>query len=397
MTTVLKRMELPSKAGFREIFEKLNSRWAKGKPVARITNELRMYSCLQIFDGLVFEDMPSPSEMIQSKTHPVALRHQSAYSERGAADNEILHAVFSYMTNTALLQSDTPNYFRLSEGLMSALMSTELRGVYPEDIATPFPGFFLEIPKGYFYWHHPSTGHHPVELIGIAEIHKGREVLRAPFDAGGNPKEGWAVGYRLMVVIYGGPNENSTHPADDGCGFFSIPLHTPNQTISEMWEEDESLGEDSWADKQRGKIGTRDVDGKALRCAIRHLCLNFLLYIASCPEDIRHVNAEAVAKIHKARKTKGKNYGKKRLGALESDRTFLVGSTVYVDKDQADYGREGGASNEPRHVQFRSVVRGHWKRQPYGPMRSKRKLIWVKPHSRGGDAEKVFGHNYVVR
>ena len=395
---VLKRLDIPDTAGFKGLLDKLISRWSKGKSVVRITNEIRVLSCLQIFDGCVFEDMPSPSELVLSNTNPIALQHQAAYANRASADNGILNAVFSYTVNSALLQSDTPNYFQLSDGLLSALMSTELREVYPDDISLPFPGFYLEIPKGYFWWHHPATGYHPVELIGIAEVHKSRAVSCEL--AGLSEDTEWALGYRLLVVVYGGPNENSKLPADDGCGFFSIPMHTSDQAIESMWEEQEILGEreGGWARAQKGKIGDREVDGRALRAAVRHLCLNFLLYIGSCPEDVRHIHTDAIAKIHKARKTKGRNYGKKRLGVLESERTYLVGTDVYLNKDAADYGRNGGASHgTPRQVQFRSVVRGHWRRQPHGPKSSKRKLIWVKPHSRGGDAEKVFGHNYTIR
>lgn len=395
MATTLKRFKVPDKAEFQKLTDRLRERWVKGKPIVRELNEIRIYSCLSVFNGCVFEDMPTGSCLLQDKVNPISRKFQAVYSAQ-SEPNAILNATFAFLTNEVLLQSDTPNYFRVSSGLMAALMSTELRGVFPEDIQMPFPGFYLEIPKGFFCWKDPSTGYHPIELIGLADMHKGVETKREKCSFDGGPiKEGWALGYRLLMVLHGSANENSKHPADDGCGFFSIPLHTPGTDIDAMADEDEELGSSAvWADLQCGKIGDHKVDGRQLRRALRHFVLNFLLYLVACPEDVRHKNEDAIAKLKEARKSKGKNFGKGRLHKLESDRTYIVGSAVHVDRDQAEYGRSGGVYAA---VKFRSVVRGHWRRQPYGPKRAKRKMIWIKPHSRGGDAEKVFGHNYVVR
>jgi hypothetical protein len=43
-------------------------------------------------------------------------------------------------------------------------------------------------------------------------------------------------------------------------------------------------------------------------------------------------------------------------------------------------------ASEARGGPRRHWVRGHWTRQPYGPHGSLRKLLWIRPFLRGGDA-----------
>jgi hypothetical protein len=50
-----------------------------------------------------------------------------------------------------------------------------------------------------------------------------------------------------------------------------------------------------------------------------------------------------------------------------------------------------------RKIDKRFIVRGHWKRQPYGPEESLRKLIFIKPYFKGPDMAELINKPYEVK
>lgn len=412
---VVRKIEFPSPEGARKMLERANERWRKGKSVARDMSDVRALSCLITFDGEVYDDLPSAMELVYGsdarskmfqarmmRPHQMLMIQDQAargvpITERMIDGQAYMHAEYTWLYNAAFQVSDTPNYFRLSEALCASFLATELRGVTPADLQIPMPGFLVELPRGFLRWHNKDTGYHDVELIGVAERDKGVPSqiggLKLP---DGSVDNGWVAGYRLVVCIFGSPNENSNSVDDDGCGFYTIPLDLEDTPLEDLFARDESLKSYArLADEQRGMVGDAKVNGKTIRATIRHLLVNLLLYLSSTDPDVQHINARAIESIKKQRETKGKHFGKKRLAQLEQDHTFLVGSRVSVDPLVREYARQGGSA--ARVQQFRSLVRGHWKSQPYGSNRSLRKRIRIAPYARGGSIEKVLGHEYVVR
>ena len=77
---------------------------------------------------------------------------------------------------------------------------------------------------------------------------------------------------------------------------------------------------------------------------------------------------------------------------------YVIGSTTPLWKRST----EGAASTandtselEPKEgwtLSVRTVVRGHWRRQPVGPGHADRKLMWIKPHWRGPADAPVSAH-----
>ena len=47
-------------------------------------------------------------------------------------------------------------------------------------------------------------------------------------------------------------------------------------------------------------------------------------------------------------------------------------------------------------VHHRFVVRGHWRNQAVGPLRSRRERIWIKPHFKGPEDAQVIHRTYAV-
>jgi hypothetical protein len=383
---VVRRVRVPSRDELIRLVKRIEKRWQKGRGYScREMNDLRVANWICGFSGEVYDDLPSTQELVDNRSADprCAIFRKVASSEDNLA-SRILSASLFAVTNSSLLCTDTPNYFVLSDSLAAMLQATELRGVYPDDIHLPMPGFFIQIPTGCFDWYNDITGYHPVEIIGVAEQNKGS----CPHD-----QRMLSQGHRLLVSIFGSPNAASTSPLDDGCGSFTIPLHTANRDISEMAAEDEI---ESSLEFQGGRIHGHEVSGKEIREAIRNFTLNLILYISAYRDcDVVHAHEEKVQSILRQRKTKGKNFAKRRLHELQEDRTFLVGTKVVFGREAP--GMPSGTGQERSAQTFRSLVRGHWRRQAHGPERALRKMIWIQPHSRGGDAGAVFGHDYVIR
>lgn len=74
-------------------------------------------------------------------------------------------------------------------------------------------------------------------------------------------------------------------------------------------------------------------------------------------------------------------------------RTYVIGSPIDLDVREAvaEYIAKGGTSPK-----VQSLVRGHYKRQPYGPGRAARKVVWVQPYWRGPEDAPIVARPYRV-
>lgn len=143
-----------------------------------------------------------------------------------------------------------------------------------------------------------------------------------------------------------------------------------------------------------GKVGDSEATFVNLRKAVLRYVMNVLLYMASPQASVTHVHADALAK-YKANPPKRK-VDIERQRELERERTFVVGTSVSVDPILRDAVLSGDTS---RPITYRTLVRGHWRRQAHGFAWSQHRLIWIAPHVRGKDIADVVtaGHTYKVR
>lgn len=398
---VVRRISVAAQRRFATKIDSILRRYRKNRSVYRQMNNIRLQIFFALYGGEVYDDFPEAAALagaLQSRDERCELFQLFISTRSNNESTVLLHAQFACMANASLLASDTPNYFRVCEPLMALLQATELRGVLPEDVRMPFPGLFIEIPKGWFCWRDDTTGYHPVEMIGLYLQGAGSAPKITTAEGKNGESVEWLIGRRLLVVVYGSANDQSCGPDDDGCGFFSIPLHTQGVPIETLFTTEQDCADKVLEqDPQGGMVGTARVSGREIRNAMRIFVLNFLLYLSTSDPDLKHIHADKIESLVKQRKHKGKNFAKNRIRDLESDRTMIVGSRVYVRKDQLDYGLSGGAYGDRRSQSFRSLVRGHWRSQAHGPKHTLRKVIWIRPHTRGGEADQVLGHEYVLK
>ncbi len=127
-----------------------------------------------------------------------------------------------------------------------------------------------------------------------------------------------------------------------------------------------------------------------------HLVVNALCYITAYPDDIRAAWPEGTPNSLKQQFNNGtakeKIKASSRLASLGYSPVHICGKhfNATTEKDHSS-----GDESEARATHLR---RGHWRRQPIGPGRLERKMIWIKPHLVGfhNDGDDLLGHIYSV-
>lgn len=369
--------------------------WRKGHDVGRLMATIRSWGCLGAFDGKVFTDLSWMSDFFDPES-PLyePFRETCATTNLMPGTNEELNAALAFAVMQTLQDSDTPSFFRLSEGLTWKLLSTELKGVYPDDIRLPMQGFYVEVPKGVMYLLNNLTGWHPLQSLCIVE---GNPVKNPRVSVNVDLEYGY--GRRLLILAHCAANENSSDPGDDNVMYFSLPLFDSERSIEDMMKQDFQVVQERGGDWRDEKVGGTFMGHKKtnleLRNLLRQFVINVLLYMNSPNADIQHVHQDRIRALQRQKKGRKKNA--KQIQKLKSEKVWLVGTKVQFDpriRQLAEGGKKGGGQK----LRYKSLVRGHWRRQAYGPKWSLRKLRWIEPHVRGGDLPgQVLGHEYEVK
>lgn len=295
--------------------------------------------------------------------------------------------------------SATSNWFRLSEALAYKLAATDLKGAVCGDLKLPMDAFYIEVPPKMFYIEDQTkrrTGWHEVRTLTVTKgaiTEKTLDVARAQGDP---TAELTALGPRLLVECYAEPNENSRDPFDDSWFFLSYRLMEDNVLVEEVLNDMKQRARPG-EHFARMKIGEHILPDDAPRLFLMMFILNFCIYLGSDRASVKHQHEEEIKKLLAGKKRKNlRGSVRSKLERLENDRVFLVGTDVVIDNDVKQYVRLGGDGYYK--LTYRTMVRGHWRDQAWGPKHSLRRQKWIEPHVRGKDLPTpVVGHNYEVK
>lgn len=122
--------------------------------------------------------------------------------------------------------------------------------------------------------------------------------------------------------------------------------------------------------------------GDSLKRALR-VTVNTVLYINSL-QAREEINLDVKPSKPKGTKTPYKRWSLGRKIKLAPDLKRMI-------RDEASLGAGTGT---PLRAQV--SVRGHWRNQPFGPKRSKRKLVWIEPYTKGPDTSKRFEKDFFL-
>jgi len=129
------------------------------------------------------------------------------------------------------------------------------------------------------------------------------------------------------------------------------------------------------------------------------LAIKALLYLNSSDPDIKPGGAERKdieAKLKKAKEPQKVERLNKRLELLSAQQYTEVGESIKIKKKDLQGAQDKGGFQGGHHFAYRFWVRGHFRNQAFGPGRTERKLIWIKPHMKGPDSAEVIHKQYEV-
>lgn len=235
---------------------------------------------------------------------------------------------------------DPPGY---AEQLMTSYAGSEML----EEIRAPWKAFIVDLPPQLLHSVHPGTG----------EVGELTQLLVHTFqDSEGKTR--WSFMAQGPSGIELWRHNMETH----------LLLNTDPKYFTDLYKE--TLTHDD------------DLILKYLGNLIIGLCLSF-----SDP-----------AKVREARRAKSGFNSKRDRKDPAPTRNFVVGAPVKVKVRDAIRQSlvEARGNKKAKIAVFAHFVAGHWKKQPYGPQRSLRKVIHVEGYWRNADSDVQIVRDHVV-
>lgn len=284
-----------------------------------------------------------------------------------------VNRTFRYAVHAYAYELNGRRRYQVADGLSEKLGATELRGLISDDIHLPYPCILLEAPRcpEFKVWN-DETGWHPFESVNLlADSHHfdealtGREFKRE--EEADILKEG-----RCIHAFFSGASMDPNDPLNDATIHTCLHM-TPGMKMEDVIRDAEAT--------HRGKLG-------AYWEELLNWILNVLVY-ATWPDAERdhiYVDPEFKKLWDRAQKFPKKSKKKKRLlersRQLDSNRIFVLGKSVLLDRRRGTESNDSG-EKVARKMEIRVRVAGHWRRQAHGAGRKERKLIWIEPFWRG--------------
>lgn len=384
--------------------KELTNDWRQGKPIQRRQALVFMPLAWKQIYGLDLHQRPPPQPRelvlppvkdpekfarIVAQQAVMQLASAGQY-EPGFVQSVILSSVHSTLypiwTYMKAAQLGQPNVFSVRDGLVEKLLNTDIDNVRPEDVHLPFPGIYVSFPVGekLLLLRNRETGFHEVSLVGIAEGSSGGER-------------------GLFCTFWGEPQPGGRGTSDDHIYSFSFPLPAEQGSASlsallekgdiRQQEQMREAGLPLLIDKDMARFYDESFDFYDAVALMRRFVINFCLYLSSPNPDVeptrggqRRWGAPTGVEEPTKRRTKV------RLSRRTSKRKKKARAASYalwdVGRNVEKLRRRSSATD--------ILVRGHFRRQAYGPERALRKVIWIEPHIRLPTGEEAPGHEYEV-
>jgi hypothetical protein len=230
----------------------------------------------------------------------------------------------------------------------AALMATSVPAEVVQDVRAPWKAFMIEIP--------------PLGLILRGKENEEDEIRRIFVwsETRGDEEAAW--------------------------GYFTMCLEQPITLwfIDRLGKLVEADVTSQW-DSLPFALPQDDRDHR-LRVLLHRLILNTCLAMSD-PSNLK-----AIGGSHK----KAWSGPTKRMVKDPEFRHFRLGQPVKIDcRETIREYVEGNVKRGAINVQV--LVRGHWKRQPYGPKAALRKVIWVEPYWKGPEESPVIVRPHTIR
>lgn len=284
---------------------------------------------------------------------------------RLATLNDDLNRFYCHAVQKSL--ASTPIWFEPEVSLARALMETSIEGVTEKEINLPVPAMLVLLPT---------------ELSIRLDSPPMRGESMYFFDGGittgpKTPEDPVSVTARVFHAGLDVVDEEKTllSSLDEIRPGRKVKLGVSDST--RWWQFVALPGEDL----EEAITGiARNSEGGLDVLSLTRLCINLVLFMTTEQADIREPSPGAL-------------YRRERSWMPTETKTFQVGTKVMLDDEFKRPVAKGMGEGHP--LRYRTLVRGHFRNQAYGPRHSLRKRKWIHPHFRGLDhPEPTRGHDY---
>lgn len=237
--------------------------------------------------------------------------------------------------------------YEVSPGLADRLAKTELRGLRTPDLKLPFKNIYLQVPaEAGLSIPNPVTGDHEVEGIYVTDT---------------------PMGWHLLAVGVSKADE-----LDDA--LFHFLMRLPDDTA----------------------VPDLEFPDHPSTAGLFRFAMNATVYATKLPNaQIDELAGNRDFRLLEARMSKLPP-GKKKDRLKGQLRGVPAQRRIYLGRDVRKTGVEEGTSTPGTAPSVATLVRGHWRNQPYGPRHTLRRLTWIQPFWRNVDAEELSNPRYIL-
>ena len=267
--------------------------------------------------------------------------------------------------------------FHLSHSLATQFALTDVDGIDASDLRLPFPTFVIELP-------HPK-GPLLFDNAEIEQIEDVQFVIVNRYCGVSSAQLSSAINHRAKIYDWRDEvreyNRIKHELKWQEPKVRTILFGTRMTTLDDCWPLEgavdcsDVVSKDDFA---RAVTTVRDL--RAVEIA-RRIVVNLALYL-------RHVVSAGLS----GGRTVNHDHGISSL-------LYELGTEVKIDARLRQASRDyclSGRRPEPWRLAKRFIVRGHWKKQPVGPERAERKMIFVEPYWKGPADAPVIARTYVA-
>jgi len=276
--------------------------------------------------------------------------------------------------------SPTPN-------LAQRLRELRLTGVYGRDMQVPFRSFYIRVPReaNLQVWDYETKTFYPcIGIFVTADPASVASPANKPFPNYRYFDQTDPVWY--MVAIGKGRFMPDIQMFDDAIAHWGLIL-PPNQTIGSaikhcyQYVTAKSFKAYGWSES-------------AFYVELMRWVVNFCAY--AIDPQVRREVVELYPEARRLKRRLATAKGNKRQKTKDDLRRTKQANHIIIGHDvappQPDVSRRSGCK-----LEIRQYVRGHKKRQPFGPKRTERREIFIAPYWRGPEDGPEGGSRYLLR
>ena len=328
--------------------------WIRTRPYGKLlTDAARDISFLRrAIDEYRKKDAPETADIINAVLHYGHTKTGIPVDDKPSVpirywDQQMISSILNFATKGM-------NIFSFDREVTEAMLNTDLGDATPNDFTHPYLTYYL-----HFDMEEPLILPNGREFEGI--------LVGSPDDDEDACDDGKAI---FFTILCKATKDAGTWPHINDWGYeMSIPVDHQDKPLLDAIRAAHDT-QARWIDGGDASVNPYPKDFIPQADMLLKLAANAIMYISRYAGDAKMEWPESAPRDLVEQAEKGKRSAEKQLIRKGHVKTRLV--TFGRHSSQED-GEATGRSVKPH------WRRGHWKRQPYGPGRSLRKLILVPP------------------